>query len=150
MDGGKIVISGRVDRVDEFVQENTYAIVDYKLSGLPTVDLDHGKAIQVLLYTRALESSRGIKVGLAEYVSITKLQRRRALGLEDKREKTEYALGIAEDAISSIRNGVLAFSDEDCSEQCQFRFLCKRDWTNELLGKDQQDAGCTGVDAARK
>jgi len=48
-DGVEFPISGRLDRVDRFA-DGKHAVVDYKLSTIPSVDLDGGKAIQILLH----------------------------------------------------------------------------------------------------
>ena len=142
-EGTELHISGRIDRVDK-LPDGTFAVLDYKLSTLPSADLDDGKAIQVLLYAASLERVYEIDIELAEYVSMTGLHRRVALTSDDKSKKIAHALQVAADAVSSIRNGVLALA-EDCPENCDLRTFCKKEWALELFGQGSGDNSPCGV-----
>jgi len=139
-EGGEVLISGRMDRVDVARDGKSGLVIDYKTRGIPAPgEFKQGLILQAPLYALALRQVFGMEPLGAEYRSVS-LGSRKGIYAS---AISDYAPGLRsvvnwEDAISQaegrachyanqIRNGRIAVEPVDCDEYCPYSQICRID-----------------------
>jgi ATP-dependent helicase/nuclease subunit B len=146
--GSRVLISGRMDRVD-LTSDGRAVVIDYKLSRTlrDLRDVEQGLLVQAPLYSMAVRDLFGMEVVGAEYVSIGGCDRTGMYSLPSLPvRKTVYnlvkspnefedlldtAAAAARDCVARIRRGDIRRGPRDeCPEYCGYRPICRVDaWT---------------------
>jgi ATP-dependent helicase/nuclease subunit B len=124
-------LKGRLDRLDQAIDDDSYAIIDYKTGYTPKpADVDSGEAVQLPFYALLL----GEHVQRVEYLSVDKEVKSRAMlegeWLDELREQQQQRLT---DIIEALHHGhaLPAWGDEKTCGHCDMQGLCRRDaWQN--------------------
>jgi ATP-dependent helicase/nuclease subunit B len=125
-------LKGRLDRLDQAIDNNSYAIIDYKTGYTPKPsDVDSGEAVQLPFYALLL----GEHVQRVEYLLVDKEVKSKAMlegeWLDELREQQQQRLT---DIVEALHNGheLPAWGDEKTCDYCDMQGLCRRDaWQDE-------------------
>jgi len=141
--GSKIPFTGIIDRIDKYVDEDKYIIIDYKnsSSGVYTVeDIRKGISLQLPIYILSQEK-REVVAGI--YGILSKAEFKETLVLKDEEENLNVASSkgiltkeeldvILEDIkkniksfIESIHSGDFSVNPKKCDSYCIYRDICR-------------------------
>lgn len=140
--GERLYFTGIIDRIDRFVGEEGYLLMDYKNSSYGVAskdDLDRGISLQLPVYLMSMRDKRVIG-GVYGVISNGSLE----ILMIDEREKeiigrkrsgiySETEIGDIVDRskdyiiqyISRIRTGDFRLEPKDCSPYCEYRNICR-------------------------
>lgn len=135
--------TGRIDRIDKYVDEDKYIIMDYKnsSSGIKTIDdIKKGLSLQLPLYILSQENR---EVVAAIYGILSRGEFKETLALEDEKDKLKLGNtkgiltkdelnGLLEDTkkiikgfIESICSGDFSVNPKECSSYCIYKDICR-------------------------
>lgn len=120
-------LKGRLDRLDQAIDNEHYAIIDYKTGYTPKqADVDTGEAVQLPFYALLL----GEHIQRVEYLLVDKEVKSKATleggALDELREQQQQRLT---DIIEALHNGqeLPAWGDDKTCGYCDMQGLCRRD-----------------------
>ncbi len=165
--GDVLRVRGTIDRVD-VGDGGTCMVTDYKTGSAPSQkDIGEGRALQLPLYLRALETITGMEGVACSYYTIKpgktqnsivthdpaaapvlgSIRRTRMPGDTDFTGMIDGAVTAAARAVTGIRAGRFPPSDgeRDCPKYCDFSSICRfsrlRTLNSGGAGDDDEDAG---------
>lgn len=148
--GREIHLTGRIDRIDKYVDEEKYVIIDYKNTdyNIKNIDdMESGLSLQLPVYIMSQEGknvvaamygiiSKGefqLKIGNVEEKHLVSKSHKGAItedGLNELLNKTKQ---IIKEYIDSIHRGDFSVNPMECSPYCIYRDICryKESWEVE-------------------
>ena len=150
VDGMKIPMVGKIDRIDKYVDEDKYIIIDYKNTDYNLRNMGHmanGLSLQLPIYMMSLEDQ---DVVAAAYGIISKgemdfkiinreekeLVGRKRTGIVNE-EELEELLNLTRDFIieyvNSIHSGDFSINPKECSPYCIYKDICRYEENLEVL-----------------
>lgn len=140
----KVPIIGRIDRIDKFVNEDKYVLIDYKSStyGIRDInDMKIGLSLQLPVYIMSqkekkkdvLAGSYGIinsgkfdiKLGLVDETSILTRRNKGAVNREEWNQLMNTTKDNIFKIINNINKGDFSVNPLECSEYCPYRHICR-------------------------
>ncbi len=138
----EIFLTGKIDRIDKYVGEDKYVIIDYKNTDYGLKDIDHmisGLSLQLPVYIMSQEGkdvvaamygiiSKGefqLKIGNVEEKHLVSKSNKGAITREELEallEETKQSIGRYIDAIHS---GDFSVNPMECSPYCIYRDICR-------------------------
>ena len=148
IDGMKIPFAGVIDRIDKYVDEDKYIIIDYKNSSSNIRDIGHMKAglsLQLPIYIMSQERQvvaafYGIistgefqaKLGHVDEKNLISKTNRGALTEEELEELLNTTKQHIKFFIESILAGNFSVNPLECSSYCIYRQICRYKQTWEV------------------
>ena len=141
-EGEKIPMIGRIDRVDKFVDEDKYLLLDYKSSNYGIRDIEHmekGLSLQLPIYIMSQNHkniivgaygiiSNGkleIKIGILDETNIITKRNKGALSREEWDQVLEKTKDNIIDIIDNIQKGNFSVNPLECSPYCIYKDICR-------------------------
>lgn len=139
----RLPFTGIIDRIDKYVNEDKYIIMDYKNSsfGIKTIDdIKKGLSLQLPLYILSQEN-REVVAGI--YGILSKGEFKEALALEDEKENLKLSGSksiLTKDElntllkdiketiksfIESIHSGDFSVNPKECNSYCVYKDICR-------------------------
>lgn len=141
-DGDRIPLVGRIDRIDKYVHEDKYIIIDYKNTAYKLRndrDIINGLSLQLPVYIMGLGNKEIVAAaygivskGEIDFKLINKEEKeligRKRTGIFT-REEIEELLGITKDYIieyiDRINQGDFSINPKECSPYCIYKDVCR-------------------------
>ena len=141
-DGLKIPMVGKIDRIDKYIDEDKYIIIDYKNTAYSIRsmgDMAAGISLQLPVY---IMSQEGKNIVAAIYGIISKgeldfkiinkgekeLVGRKRTGIVNE-EELEELLNLSKDSIieyvDNIHSGDFSVNPKECSPYCMYKDICR-------------------------
>lgn len=143
VDGKKIPFTGIIDRIDKYVNEDKYIIIDYKNSslGINTIeDIKKGISLQLPLYILSQEN-REVVAGIYGILSMGEFEETLVLKDEGENLKISSTKGILtkdelnailentknniKSFIESIHSGDFSVNPRKCDSYCIYKDICR-------------------------
>ena len=142
IDGLKIPFTGAIDRVDKYVDEDKYIIIDYKNSAYNIRNIDHmrsGLSLQLPLYILSQKDKPvvGVIYGILStgefQVKIGNIEEKNLINKRNKgaitKEELDQLLNTTKDFIrfyiESIYKGNFSVDPKECSPYCIYKDICR-------------------------
>ena len=158
-DGSVLLLKGKVDRIDT-TPDGRFCAIDYKTGSSPGLgDITNGRALQLPLYIRAIESSLGLSAAGGAYYTLKKADvkcqalirdqavddyfllfaRSRDGGKRPLDDLISESLGWVRRYLEGIRSGHFPITDNPkrCSDYCNYRSICRMDPLRLVSGGDE-------------
>lgn len=141
-DGRAIAMVGIIDRIDKFLDEEKYIIIDYKNSsyGLRSIgDMHQGISLQLPVYMQSLGDKKlaaagygvissgevDFKIMLKEEKEIVGSKRAGVVDEKDLEEIFDKAKDYIIHYIDSIHKGDFSIKPKECSSYCIYKDICR-------------------------
>ncbi|HSH35546.1 PD-(D/E)XK nuclease family protein [Schnuerera sp.] len=142
IDDLKIPFTGAIDRIDKYIDEDKYIIIDYKNSDYNIRNIDHmksGLSLQLPLYILSQKDknivaalygiiSTGefqVKIGNLEEKALVSKRNKGALTEEELEELLNTTKDFIKSYIESIYKGNFAVNPTECSPYCIYKDICR-------------------------
>lgn len=142
IDGLKIPFTGVIDRIDKYVDEDKYILIDYKNSEYSVKDIDNMKAgisLQLPVYILSQKNrnvvaamygviSSGkfeVKIGHVDEKHLVNSRNKGALTTEELEKLLDKAKSYIKSYIESILSGDFSVNPKECSSYCIYRDVCR-------------------------
>ncbi|MCF6466795.1 PD-(D/E)XK nuclease family protein [Clostridium sp. Cult2] len=142
IDGLKIPFTGAIDRVDKYIDEDKYIIIDYKNSDYNIRNIDHmrsGLSLQLPLYILSQKDksvvaamygiiSTGefqVKLGNVEEKDLVSKRNKGAITEEELEELLDTTKEFIKFYIEGIYNGDFSVNPVECSPYCIYKDICR-------------------------
>ena len=142
VDGIKIPLTGAIDRIDKYVDEDKYIIIDYKNSDYNIKNIDDmksGLSLQLPVYIMSQEDknvvaamygiiSKGefqLKVGDIEESHLVSKRNKGAVTREELEELLDMTKASIKSYLDSIQKGDFSVNPMECSPFCIYKDICR-------------------------
>ncbi len=142
VDGLKVPFTGAIDRMDKYIDEDKYIIIDYKNSDYNNRNIDHMKAglsLQLPLYILSQKDkpiigalygiiSTGefqLKIGNVEEKDLVSKRNKGAITEEELEELLDTTKEFIKSYIESIHQGDFSVNPMECSPYCIYKDICR-------------------------
>ncbi len=142
IDGIKIPLTGAIDRIDKYVDEDKYIIIDYKNSDYNIRNIDDmksGLSLQLPVYIMSQEGknvvaamygviSKGefqLKIGDIEESHLMSKRNKGAVTREEFEEVLEMTKASIKSYLDSIHKGDFSVNPMECSPFCIYKDICR-------------------------
>jgi ATP-dependent helicase/DNAse subunit B len=142
INGEKIRLRGKIDRIDKVLGKEKYLIMDYKSSTYGTYDIDHmskGLSLQLPIYIMSQKNkdiiagiygiiSNGefqIKLGKIEETKLITKRHKGALDNNKWDELLEATKHNIQEIIEKISDGDFSINPLECSSYCIYKDICR-------------------------
>lgn len=149
VDGLKIPFTGVIDRIDKYMEEDKYILIDYKNSEYSVKDIDHmrsGLSLQLPVYILSQGDkevvagmygiiSKGefqLKIGNIKEAHLVKKNHKGAIRDEELEELLEITKLTIKSYIDLIHRGDFSVNPKECSPFCIYRDICRYKKTVEV------------------
>ena len=148
--GRKIPLRGKIDRIDKYVDEDKYIIIDYKNTGSSIrniKDMENGLSLQLPVYIMSQEDKNVVAamygiVSSGEFdLKIINAEEKQLVGRKRKgvvsKEELEELLNLTKisikEYIDSISTGDFSINPKECSPFCIYSDICRYKKELEVL-----------------
>lgn len=142
VDGIKIPFTGVIDRIDKYVDENKYIVIDYKSSDFNVKDIDHmreGLSFQLPLYILSQKDKRVVagiygiiskgefqlKIGDVEESHLVNKSNKGAITSDEIEKLLDTTKYWIKSYIDLIHKGDFSVNPKECSPYCIYRDICR-------------------------
>ena len=150
VDGHKIPLRGKIDRIDKYVDEDKYIIIDYKntSSSIRDIkDMEDGLSLQLPVYIMSQEDKNvvaamygivssgefDLKIINAEEKQLVGRKRKGVLSEEELEELLDLTKTSIKEYIDSIYTGDFSINPKECSPFCIYSDICRYKKELEVL-----------------
>ena len=150
IDGHKIPLRGKIDRIDKYVDSDKYIIIDYKNTGYgikEIEDMESGLSLQLPVYIMSQEDknivaamyaivSNGkfdLKIINAEEKQLVGRKRKGVLSKEELEELLDLTKSSIKAYINAISSGDFSINPKECSPYCIYKDICRYKKKLEVL-----------------
>lgn len=150
IEGHKIPLRGKIDRIDKYVDEDKYIIIDYKNTGYSIRDIEDveiGLSLQLPVYIMSQEDKNVVAamygiVSKGEFdLKIVNVEEKHLVGrkrkgvvnekeLEELLNQTKVSI---KEYIDSIYSGDFSVNPVECSPFCVYKDICRYESKLEVL-----------------
>ena len=150
VDKCKIPLRGKIDRIDKYVDEDKYIIIDYKntSSSIRDIkDMEDGLSLQLPVYIMSQEDKNvvaamygivssgkfDLKIINAEEKQLVGRKRKGVVSEEELEELLDLTKNCIKEYIDSIYNGDFSINPKECSPFCIYSDICRYKKKLEVL-----------------
>lgn len=149
VEGKKISIRGRIDRIDKILDQEKYILIDYKSgsSGIYSLeDMRAGLSLQIPIYILAEREKnivlgiygqiRGakfqVKIGLIDEISIITKASSAAITRQERQELLDLTKKNIKNIVHGIESADFSVKPKECSTYCPYKNICRYDSSMEV------------------